>query len=246
MATFKFFKLPEKGVTEELFLRWKETLEEYLSKDKILSAFLSNGAYCNWEAYKVNPNRITEPAGEDKMEQVKVRQDELRRFLKIVAKACDLKHYDPIIGCSTSLKWIYSRLCEDYNILQSNTNNFFDLFDVCYMPGGCPVDFYTQYRNVVISNLRKEGDIILWQNSRVLESDELLSPTFEDLILANVLGLIDSRLLGFVRDNYRHMIDRSRGLMDYRVDILLQVPTFLVKKEDPNPEESTEISQLAR
>jgi hypothetical protein len=31
----------------------------------------------------------------------------------------------------------------------------------------------------------------------MLEEDEELSPTFEELILANVLGLIDSRLPGY-------------------------------------------------
>ena len=53
--------------------------------------------------------------------------------------------------------------------------------------------FYNEYRNVIIANLKKRGDEIRWQNE-ALARDEKLSPTFEDLILINVLALIDARL----------------------------------------------------
>jgi len=127
-----------------------------------------------------------------------------------------------------------SILGEDYNISQ-NGSDFFDLFELQYLPGSSVIDFYNQYRNLVIANLKKQGDIIIWQNSKVLEEDEELSPTFEDMILANVLILIDSRLPGRVKENYHPLIGRTKSLMDYRTDILIQVPTFLTKIEDIAP-----------
>ncbi len=66
----------------------------------------------------------------------------------------------------------------------------------------------------------------MWQNNMVLDEDEELSPTFEEIILANVLFLIDTRLPGHIKDVYQ-ITDRAKSLMDYRTDILSNVPTFL-------------------
>ena len=95
--------------------------------------------------------------------------------------------------------------------------------------------FYNQFRNLVIANLKKKGDIIMWQNNEILLEDEKLSPTFEELILAVVLGLIDPNLPVLVRSNYCHLMGKSTSLMDYRTDILAKVPTFLVRIEDNLP-----------
>ncbi len=70
------------------------------------------------------------------------------------------------------------------------------------------------------------------QNNTVLEEDEKLSPTFEELILANVLGLIDVRLLGQVKDKYYNRLGDARSLMDYQADILSNVPNFLTELEN--------------
>ena len=78
-----------------------------------------------------------------------------------------------------------------------------------------------------MARLKKKGDIITWQDNRVLTEDEELSPTFEELILDNVLGLIDTRLPGHVRNHYFYLIEQTKSLMDYRIDILKKVPTFL-------------------
>jgi len=69
------------------------------------------------------------------------------------------------------------------------------------------------------------------QNEDYIDEDEHLSPTFEELILINVLGLIDNRLPGHVRDQYSCLIGESESLMDYETDILGKVPTFLTEIE---------------
>ncbi len=64
----------------------------------------------------------------------------------------------------------------------------------------------------------------------VLTEDEQLSPTFEDMILANVLSLIDTRLPGVVRDQYnKHAIGRQRSLMDLKKEILGNVAGLFVE-----------------
>ena len=132
----------------------------------------------------------------------------------------------------------YSKQHEDHNFRRHDIN-FFNIFDLQYQPGASTIDFYNQYRSLVVANLKRRGDIIIWQNSKVLEEDEKLSPTFEDMILASVLGLINFQLLEHVRDNYHHLIGRGKCLMDYKSDILDLVPLFLSKKDDSPSAELT-------
>jgi len=117
---------------------------------------------------------------------------------------------------------IHMEECDD---AQKKGEHFFNLFDLEYQKGTSVFDFYSQYRNLFVASLKKKGDKILWQN-RVLTEDEQLSPTFEDLILANLLFLIDVRLPGCVRDHYQHLIDKTKSLMDYKDDILSRTPEF--------------------
>ncbi len=39
------------------------------------------------------------------------------------------------------------------------------------------------------------------------------------MILANVLGLIDARLPGYVRQKYQDLLGRAEGLMDYQASL---------------------------
>ncbi len=65
----------------------------------------------------------------------------------------------------------------------------------------------------------------------MLTEDEELSPTFEEIILANVLCLIDARLMGHIRDKYCQLLGDTKSLMDFQEDILAGVPDFLTEIE---------------
>ena len=228
MAPIKIYpptKLPEKGVTDLLFNIWMEEIEVYLSQDDRFTPFMRGGTYSAWEAYDVNADRITAPLAEDNLAALPTRRAQLRTFLSIVAKACDVNHYNVVTRHSTSLQWIYDKLREDYDIQQKGIH-FFNLLDLHYKPGASVMGFYNEYRNLIIANLKKRGDEIRWQND-TLARDEKLSPTFEDLILVNVLTLIDARLPVHVREHYHHHIGRDRTLMDFKSDILVKIPVFL-------------------
>ena len=109
--------------------------------------------------------------------------------------------------------------------------HFFNFFDLEYQPGSSAVDFYNQYRNLFVASLKKKGDIVKWQNNLVLSDDEHLSPTVEDLILANTLELIDIRLPLLVSEHYQHLIGKTNSLMDHKNDILTKMPLFLKQLE---------------
>jgi len=104
---------------------------------------------------------------------------------------------------------------------------FFNLLDLQYKSENSAVGFYDQYRNLIVASLKRKGDTIEWQNDTILAEDEQLSPTFEELIFANVLSLINARLPEHVRNNYYHLIEKTKSLMDHRADILEKVPIFL-------------------
>ena len=237
MAPSKIYlpnKLPEQGVTGHSFKLWKKELEIFLSQDSQLAAFMIDGPYATWEAYAVNPDRISKPSGSDERADLPLRRTELCTFLDRVSMACHARYYDSIMWHSTSLQWIYSWLQKDLKI-QEKEGNVLNLFDLHYKFGTSTIEFYNQYRNLVIANLRKKGEIIGWQGSRVMNIDEDLSPTFEDLILANVLSIIDERLPNLVRENYHKLNTRTKSLMDYKADIFLCLPTLLMKTEEDLP-----------
>ena len=134
---------------------------------------------------------------------------------------------------------------EDFDIKQRKVPVC--LSDLQYQPNTKAATFYEQYRNLVIGNLKKKGYTVTWQNNMILAEDEKLSPTFEELILDNVLGLIDTRLPRHVRSYYFELMEEQDSLMDYKSDILFKVPSFLEEMKTVFPAiVISEESQLAR
>jgi hypothetical protein len=116
--------------------------------------------------------------------------------------------------------------------IQQKKTHFRQMLALKYEQEASAEGFYNLYRNLVIANLKKKGDIIMWQNNKVLTEDEQLSPTFEEMILTAVLGLIDARLPEHVLDHYDDTLGSTKSMMDYRSDILVRVPVFLKEIED--------------
>ena len=134
---------------------------------------------------------------------------------------------------------------EDFDIKQRKVPVC--LSDQQYQPNTKAATFYEQYRNLVTGSLKKKGYTITWQNNMILAEDEKLSPTFEELILDNVLGLIDTRLPRHVRSHYFELMEEQDSLMDYKNDILDKVPSFLEEMKIVSPAiVISEEGQLAR
>lgn len=169
MAPIKIYppaKLPEKGVSEMLFNIWTEELEVYLGQDDTLSVFMPGGDYAEWAAFDTNPDRIARHRGEDAAAQLPLRRRQLRTFLSIIAKSCNIHHYNVVTRHSTSLAWIYTKLREDYDIQQKGIH-FFNLLELKFSADTNVTGFYNEYRNLIIANLKKRGDRILWQNAEL-------------------------------------------------------------------------------
>jgi hypothetical protein len=118
---------------------------------------------------------------------------------------------------------------------KTETNFLNNLWGVKYYQETHATDFYCHYRNMIMASLKKKGDVLVWQNNTVLAEDEQLSPTFEELILTVVLIIIDSRLPGHIKHEYFHLIGKNGSIMDYKTEILAEVPAFLRALSDQSP-----------
>ena len=138
-------------------------------------------------------------------------------------KTVSVNHYSTIMQHSTSLQWIYHKIREDYDI-QTKGIYLFNILDLKYdHTTMTPNGYYNQYRTVMMTNLAKREDIIKYKSETPLTENEVLGPTFEDIILIQVLGLIDARLPQHIRDIYSHKINRTLRFMDFKSDIFVNI-----------------------
>ena len=230
MSSIKIYppnQLPAEGVTDVSFGIWKEEMEIYLEIEKKFRNFLPGGLYESWTPAEQNEKRILtaiEPDTEDKLPDL--RRD-LRQFIAIIAKHVHCDYYNPIMRHSSSLKWIYNKLREDYNI-QTQGIHFFNILDLAWDPVGnmTPIGFYNQYRSLIISNLGKKDTLIQWKND-TLKEDERLTCSHEDLIFLNVLQLLHPKLPAYIREQYAHKIGKEKRLMDFKTEILSKAKIYI-------------------
>ena len=241
-------QLPDRNLSDTQFNIWREELEVYLSQEKDFKIFLPGQPYAEWESAESYNDRIRHlnendiNAGErgrndrqleeDREEKLSNMRVNLRTVLAIVGKCVSQGHYNTVVRHSTSLNWIYDTLKADYDI-QAKGIHFFNILDVKYdQEKHTPVAFYNQYRTIIINNLAKAGDVLKYKNNENLQQDEKMSPMLEDVVLLNVVNLIDQRLPVYIRNHYNHKMNRNERLMDFKTDILINIPSFLNEIEN--------------
>ena len=226
-------QLPAEGVSDVQFKIWKEELEVYLETEDKFEKFMAGGRYEDWQPAENFEQRIQNHKPPDTADDLnKIRKD-LRQFITLVAKYVHMDYYNPILRHSTSLKWIYNKIREDYDIQQQGVH-FLNILDLTWDPTGqtTPVGFYNSYRSMILGNLAKRGDEIKWKKT-TLESDEKLSPSHEDLILLNVLTLLHPKLPAYVKEQYGHKMGTTMRLMDFKTEILTKAKQYIAEIENP-------------
>ena len=228
-------RLPEGELTETDFQVYKTELEVFLQLDEKFHPFLPGGAYQEWEAGEGGEDRlkVAKQVGEvnDTPAKLVVRNIDLRLFLSLVAKTVAKSRYPTLMQHCTSLQWVYDQIREDYDIQARGIHvlNILDFkFDKSTMK---PVGFYNQYRSMVMNNMARKDDPIKYKG-KVQGSNETIGPCFEDIIFINVLTCIDARLPGHSRSAYAHKLDKNMRLMDFKADILVNIPKFLEEMEE--------------
>ena len=226
-------------VSDNDFNTWKEQIMEFLNGDQNFHIFTTDGSYPTWEAAASFPDRIYDPSGSDTEEDLPNRRKQLDHLLHTIASFCNDDLHFTIIEQSTSLDWIWTELKYIDQITHHvSGRDFLNLVDIKYDPECMTAAaMYDAYRNKIIENLKLKGTVILWKDSMVVESNEELSPTFEDHILLSVLQHIDSRLPTMVRHVYAPKMENTHFLMDFKEDILanaLQIIKDLDSEDFPS------------
>ena len=76
-----------------------------------------------------------------------------------------------------------------------------------------------------MNNLRPKAFIVQYKNKKELETNETISPTFEDFILIEVLSLrlrLIDRLPAHIMEVYAHKDVKGKCIMDFKTDILVR------------------------
>ena len=74
-----------------------------------------------------------------------------------------------------------------------------NLFETCYLQPSHKEpysEFYTRFRTSICHHLKKSGSTIRYLDNETLSCDEMISPTFEEIIILWCLEKIDHKLPG--------------------------------------------------
>ena len=220
-------RLPREGVTDTDLNTWKNELLNYLNQDDDFELFMSSGRYAQWEAAEIIPKRLTEHKAPDTEADLQKRRKQLNNYLTIIAGVCYKDHYMTIIEQSTSLQWIWDELKNVYQITHVG-KDFLNIVDIKFDPDSMTAtSVYNAYRAKIMENLKPKHTVLHWKNNMCLSNNETLTPTFEDHILLSVIQLIDNRLPSKVREIYGPRMDKHKFLMDFKQDILCNVPKMI-------------------
>ncbi len=220
-------RLPREGVSDIDLNTWKNELINYLSQDDNFEKYYDDGPYSTWEAAESNKHRISVACAPDTEQDIIKRRKQLNNFITITAGCCYKDHYMTIIEQSTSFDWIWNELKSIYQIVHVG-KDFLNIVDIKFDPNSMSATtVYNAYRSKIMENLKPKGTTVKWKSNTKLPSQEVLTPTFEDHILLSVLQLIDSRLPLKVREVYGPRMEDSKFLMDFKQDILTNVPKML-------------------
>jgi len=225
-------RLPREAITDTDLNTWKNELLNYLAQDDDFDLFSENGNYSSWEAAENNRDRITTSVLPDTSSELKKRRRQLNNFITIIAGCCYKDQYMVIIEQATSLEWIWNELKNVYQITHVG-KDFLNIVDIKYDPETMnATSIYNAYRAKILENLKPKNTIVKWKNNMLMKANESLTPTFEDHILLSVIQLIDPRLPSKVREIYGPRMDNEKFLMDFKQDILSNVPKMIEDLEN--------------
>ena len=88
-----------------------------------------------------------------------------------------------------------------------------DIFDICDTKHTNSEDFstfYHRFKATISKNLKKKGDKI--DDSEILMEDEIISPTFEDVIILWCLEKVDPSLPSLIKEKFSNVLKEQHVL----------------------------------
>ena len=110
---------------------------------------------------------------------------------------------------------------ENKSDTQIGMKSIFEISETKYSNYENLKSFYTKFRTVISNHLKKKGD------SELLFEDEIISPTFEEVIILWCLEKIDSSLPKQVKEAFSSQLNGLVTLKDIHHEIFDSIPDFL-------------------
>jgi len=261
-------KLPADGVTTVAFKAWKNNLFSYLEQDVDNYMFLEGGTYETWTSLDSarNRRRITNAAATDpehaRLLRLRTGADynqehyetdvqalllkrnaQLSKFIQLICVVCHYTESDDISNLSTSATWIVSYLEQHYN-LEKRGAHFLKVSEHQYKTGTNYQTFYREFRASIYDNLKKRGHQIQYQNNRELDSDEIMSPTFEETVVLWCLEKIDPRLPAHVNKTFGHQMTGHTTLKDLQIQIFQRIGGMIQDIDDIEANRATTLNYM--
>lgn len=111
--------------------------------------------------------------------------------------------------------------------LENPTTHFLKVSEHQYNSGTNYQTFYREFRAAIVGNLKKRGHRIQYQINHELESDETVSPTFEETIVLWCLEKIDPRLPSHVNKTFGHLMTGHTTLKDLQIQIFQHIGSMI-------------------
>ena len=245
--------LPEEGLSAVAFEAWHNQAISFLEQETINYEFIS-GLYSDWKAKQdtADGKRIARLADDDtdkKVIEAKTgaaaeaakpaqlvqlltkRNSQLSKVIQLVANMCQYSEQSDILQLSTSLSWIWDYLKRHYNI-ETRGSHLLDVAAINPKQDQKPIVFYKQFRSGVLNNLRKRGDKVLFKASHQLTEDEVVSPTFECIIMMWALEKLDPRLPSKVKKDFGFRMEGDTTLMDLQTAVFQAVPGMIEELDE--------------
>ena len=105
--------------------------------------------------------------------------------------------------------------------------NIFEISETKYSNNEDIFEFYTNFRNLICDHLKKKGDKINNDIDDIMLEDEIISPTFENIIILWCLEKIDPCLPNFIKDTFINQLQTNISLLDIHNEIFQVIPEFL-------------------
>ena len=156
-----------------------------------------------------------------------LRNAQLNRMIQFVVSFVYKSEGVEIDPSCTSLAWVWEYLEKHYDI-ETKGVNLLRIADHNFKAGQNYQTFFKEFMSSISDNLRKKGDKMDSKTGKLLQSDEVISPTMRDCLIIWALEKIDPRLPKRIKKIYEHRLsEKGVYLSDLQSSIFQQLPSIL-------------------
>ena len=217
---FKQWRLSKTEETISTFEDWRSNLCFTLKQDKDFAPFLKKGV--TWSKAKIDP--ITRGLSAVENKSAEDRADDLVQMLESISSFSPWVRKASIVDNTKCLEDVWQAIRLHYGFKTSGAN-FIDFVNIKLDPTERHEDLYQRMASFIDDNLLKKNDNIN-HDGDLVTSDEIVSPSLENLVVLLWLEKIHPKLPALVKQKYATEL-RSKTLFTLKPEISMSIPALL-------------------